>query len=80
MNAMNGTTFNSTVRFRCDTDFLLVGSETIVCKSDGKWSGDTPRCVAKCNIVLIKYIAFLTVSLQQKVCESIIMICFTQIA
>ncbi|XP_060591770.1 fibrillin-1-like [Ruditapes philippinarum] len=78
MNATNGTTFNSRVRFRCNTDFLLVGSETVVCQSDGKWSGDTPRCVAKSpnggHCTSSEYCL-----LEGSVCENSVCVCKTDI-
>ena len=52
MTASDGTIFNSTVRFSCNDDFLLVGSQTAVCDSTGEWSSKAPICEPKGNLML----------------------------
>ena len=43
----NGSVYHpgSVVRYRCDSGFEVDGKTTRSCRSDGTWSGPTPRCV-----------------------------------
>ena len=34
-------------QFICNAGYQLVGSRSITCQSDGKWSGTSPTCVGK---------------------------------
>lgn len=36
------------VRYACDDEYDLVGSETRFCLRTGNWSGDEPQCTSKC--------------------------------
>ena len=36
--------FRSVAMFSCNPGYQLDGSEAIVCRSDGTWSGATPQC------------------------------------
>ena len=46
-SSSNATVYEpgSVVRYRCDTGFEVDGKTTRSCRSDGMWSGPTPRCV-----------------------------------
>ncbi|XP_052772238.1 uncharacterized protein LOC128211461 isoform X1 [Mya arenaria] len=44
------TTFGSTVTFKCNVGFLLVGEMAINCESSGEWSANFPSCVQKSSI------------------------------
>ncbi|XP_060077759.1 sushi, von Willebrand factor type A, EGF and pentraxin domain-containing protein 1-like, partial [Ylistrum balloti] len=41
---LDGKIVGSTARFECDEGFILVGSDTRLCLSDGRWSGTMPFC------------------------------------
>ena len=41
------TTFQSSLRFKCDDGFELEGSETRMCTSDKNWSGKEVTCSGK---------------------------------
>ncbi|KAL4219778.1 hypothetical protein ACF0H5_020191 [Mactra antiquata] len=43
----NSTTFNSTVVFGCNENYVLVGENTMHCNIDGHWSSEIPSCVLK---------------------------------
>ncbi|XP_045179635.2 deleted in malignant brain tumors 1 protein-like [Mercenaria mercenaria] len=45
-----GTAYNTTIKFVCKDGFLLVGEESIVCRSTGVWSSHPPVCVEKVDI------------------------------
>lgn len=51
MDATEGTVYDSNIKFYCNNGFLLVGSAHVNCKSDGKWSADPPKCLAKCKLL-----------------------------
>nr|XP_033811207.1 sushi domain-containing protein 2 isoform X2 [Geotrypetes seraphini] len=42
-----GTTYlvDSSIRFHCNKEYILVGSPMRTCNPDGKWSGTTARCL-----------------------------------
>ncbi|KAL4219781.1 scavenger receptor [Mactra antiquata] len=46
----NRTTYNSTVVFDCNENYLLVGEDIMRCNSDGKWSSKIPLCVRQNGI------------------------------
>ncbi|PFX16980.1 Sushi domain-containing protein 2 [Stylophora pistillata] len=39
-------------KFQCDSSYILVGEEEIVCEN-GEWSGKVPSCQAKCSQITI---------------------------
>lgn len=41
--------YQSEVSFSCVPPFILVGTATRLCESDGSWSGTQPRCIGKFN-------------------------------
>ena len=44
--------FGSTLKFSCDTDYRLVGSETVTCLTSGNWSAPFPLCdLIKCSTI-----------------------------
>ena len=49
-----GTTFGSTVTYRCDPGYTLQGSDTITCMANKQWSERAPTCNGKllCNAPL----------------------------
>ena len=52
MEPMNGTIscslsmilYEDTCSFTCDTGYVLIGSNTRTCQSDGSWSGSEVSC------------------------------------
>ncbi|XP_068694975.1 sushi, von Willebrand factor type A, EGF and pentraxin domain-containing protein 1-like isoform X1 [Montipora foliosa] len=40
------TTFPNSISFSCDVGFIMIGSQTRSCKSNGFWSGDETSCRA----------------------------------
>ena len=40
----SGTTFGSTVTYRCNSGYMRSGVMTRMCKANGQWSGITPNC------------------------------------
>lgn len=47
----DSTTVGSIVKYFCQEDYWLVGSDFLHCTKEGKWSGDTPSC--ECMIMNI---------------------------
>ena len=41
---LTGTSYGNTATYTCDTGFVLVGSETLICGDDGMWSDLPPVC------------------------------------
>ena len=39
-----GTTLGSQALYNCDEGYILLGSTSRVCESNGRWSGDEPEC------------------------------------
>ncbi|XP_052775111.1 uncharacterized protein LOC128213450 [Mya arenaria] len=48
--ASEGTQFGSIVTFNCNEGYRLVGPQRSECGSDGRWSDESPVCIAKVNI------------------------------
>ena len=44
---MTGQDVGDTAFYSCNDGFLLVGSMTTVCQSNGMWSSDPPICLRK---------------------------------
>lgn len=42
----------STVRFACDTGYILYGSEERTCLSNGSWTGRQPECKGNLKLKL----------------------------
>ena len=51
---MSGLRIGSTATYKCDNGFLLVGTTTRECLSNGHWSGNAPICQRK-HIILLYY-------------------------
>ena len=41
---LSNTTYNSVVTYTCTTHYVLHGSKSRTCQSNGKWSGIVPQC------------------------------------
>ncbi|WAR06716.1 SVEP1-like protein, partial [Mya arenaria] len=41
----NGTAYNDTVAFSCDTGYTLQGHTTATCKTNNTWNHPSPRCI-----------------------------------
>ncbi len=41
---INGKQVGSTVVYKCDAKFHLVGSNIRKCNIEGSWTGEAPRC------------------------------------
>ena len=39
-----GTTFEHTATYRCNSGYSLVGNTTRTCQANGLWSGSSPTC------------------------------------
>lgn len=45
MNYITGSTlYGHAVKFSCDTNFTMVGTETRICGDFGQWNGTQPKC------------------------------------
>ena len=51
MSCYNGSTYTTgegyvgdTCSFTCNTGYMLTGSDTRTCQSDGSWTGEEARC------------------------------------
>ena len=40
----NGTTFEQTATYSCNTGYNLMGDNTRTCQATGEWSGSEPTC------------------------------------
>lgn len=38
---------HSTIDFHCEKGHQLIGEPSLVCQSDGEWSGESPKCECK---------------------------------
>ena len=44
--------FGDFVHFYCDFGYVMIGSQTLICTSNGQWNGTVPECVyAQCPII-----------------------------
>lgn len=43
------TTFPNTISFSCDLGFVMIGSQTRKCLSNGHWSGNETSCTGSCS-------------------------------
>ena len=50
-----GRNYRARVTFRCNTGYLLTGSSSRTCQSNGQWSGTQPRCVSKLLLIDTNY-------------------------
>ena len=63
-HAISGTLFaGSTVRFRCNTGYNLIGSHTVTCQADRTWSPNVPTCEASNGNLhfLLKHLSNITI-------------------
>ncbi|XP_052236237.1 uncharacterized protein LOC127848005 isoform X4 [Dreissena polymorpha] len=44
------TTFNSSLRFKCQEDYLLTGNDVIWCSATGTWNSSFPTCIQKSDV------------------------------
>lgn len=42
-------TYDGVVRFRCDTNYTLIGNKKIKCQENKEWTGSIPKCQAPCS-------------------------------
>ena len=49
----NGTTFEQTATYSCDTGYNLMGNSTRTCQATGNWSGNEPACISESNLVTV---------------------------
>ena len=47
MVTMTGNSAGDTASYTCDAGYELIGSMTVTCTSDGKWSDEPPMCRRK---------------------------------
>ena len=45
VRSSNSNTVGSSLTFSCGQGYTLTGVTTIVCQTDGSWSGTVPSCV-----------------------------------
>ena len=48
---LQGTKYQDTVRYQCDTGFKLSGAEVRACQESGTWTGSLPTCAGECVCV-----------------------------
>ena len=51
----NGTLYDDSIQFVCDTGYALVGDDTAKCLDTGNWSVEVPQCIRKYNRNLLIY-------------------------
>ena len=44
-----GYVYGGSVKFVCDKNYTLVGTDVIYCQADRSWSSSVPRCLGKCH-------------------------------
>ncbi|CAH3145902.1 unnamed protein product, partial [Porites lobata] len=44
-----GYVYGGSVKFFCDKNYTLVGTDVIYCQANGSWSSSVPRCLANCR-------------------------------
>ena len=44
-----GYVFGGSVKFVCDKNHTLVGTDVIYCQANRSWSSFVPRCLGKCH-------------------------------
>ena len=42
-----GYVYGGSVKFVCDENYTLVGTDVIYCQANGSWSSPFPRCFGK---------------------------------
>ena len=52
---LTGTTVGSTVTYRCNRGYVLVGRSTRECQASGEWSGQEPFCESELYIIATKH-------------------------
>ena len=50
MDTLSGTTFTSTATYTCNMGYIVTGSSSRTCGSDGVWSPAAPTCDSKYTI------------------------------
>ena len=45
-----GYVYGGSVKFVCDKNYTLVGTDVIYCQANRSWSSSRPRCVGKCHV------------------------------
>ena len=44
-----GYVYGKSVKFICDKDYTLVGTDVMYCQANSSWSSPVPRCLGKCH-------------------------------
>ena len=44
-----GYVYGGSVKFVCDKNYTLVGTDVIYCQANRSWSSSVPRCLGKCH-------------------------------
>ena len=44
-----GYVYGGSVKFVCDKNYTLVGTDVIYCQANRSWSSPVPRCLGKCH-------------------------------
>ncbi|CAH3145898.1 unnamed protein product, partial [Porites lobata] len=44
-----GYVYGGSVKFACDKNYTLVGTDVIYCQANRSWSSSVPRCLGKCH-------------------------------
>lgn len=56
VNISDGTTFLKTATYKCDTGFMLNGSDTRTCRESNFWDGQEPECIEiTCSNLTVPY-------------------------
>ena len=45
-----GYVYGGSVKFFCDKNYTLVGTDVIYCQANRSWSSSRPRCVGTCYV------------------------------
>ena len=57
LDTSQGTQYQMSITFSCDTGYSLVGSPTRTCQADGSWSGESPFCEGWCAAIHLLFSA-----------------------
>ena len=44
-----GYVYGGSVKFVCDTNYTLVGTDVMHCQANRSWSSPVPNCLGKCH-------------------------------
>lgn len=64
----------SVAHFSCNNGYVMTGSSTLMCFSNGSWIGDIGRCESTCPIYVCTYV-HMVMYIRTYVCSTYVYIC-----